>query len=36
MIQIADAKVRGFWADSKKIARFLSELLRQGERFATE
>jgi len=26
-----DAKVRGFWVDSKKIARFLSELLRQGE-----
>ena len=30
MIQITDAKVRGFWADSKKMARFLSELLRQG------
>ena len=30
------AKVRGFWADSKKLARFLSELLRQGERIATE
>ena len=36
MIQITDAKVRGFWADSKKLARFLSELLRQGERIATE
>ena len=36
MIQMTDAKVRGFWADSKKLARFLSELLRQGERIATE
>ena len=25
-----DAKVRGFLADSKKLARYLSELLRQG------
>jgi hypothetical protein len=31
-----DAKVRGFWADSKKMARFLSELLRQGIITATE
>ena len=31
MIQIPDAKVRGFWADSKKLARYLSGLLRQGE-----
>ena len=29
-IQITDAKVRGFWADSKKLARLLVELLRQG------
>ena len=36
MIQMTDAKVRGFWADSKKLARFLSKLLRQGERIATE
>ena len=35
-IQITDAKVRGFWADFKKIASFLSELLRQGKGFATE
>ena len=35
-IQITDAKVRGFWADSKKMARFLSELLRQGDEIATE
>ena len=27
MNQITDAKVRGFWADSKKLARFLSKLL---------
>ena len=36
MIQITDAKVRGFWADSKKMARFLSELLRQWEDIVTE
>ena len=36
MIQMTGAKVRCFWADSKKITRFLSELLRQGERIATE
>ena len=36
LIQIADTKVRGFWADSKELARFLTKLLRQGERFATE
>ena len=30
------AKIRGFWADSKKIASFLSELLRQGKEIATE
>ena len=30
------AKVRGFWADSKKLARFLSKLLRQGKGFVTE
>ena len=36
MNQITDAKVRGFWADSKKMARFLSELLRQGIITATE
>ena len=36
MIQITDAKVRGFLADSKKLARYLSELLRQGWCFATE
>ena len=30
------AKVRGFWADSKKLARFLSKLLRQGDEIATE
>ena len=36
MIQITDAKVRGFWADSKKMARFLSELLRQGIIIATK
>ena len=35
-IQITDAKVRGFLADSKKLAWFLSELLRQGKGFATE
>ena len=35
-IQITDAKVRGFWADSKKLARFLSKLLRQGNEIATE
>ena len=35
-IQITAAKVRGFWADSKKLARFLSELLRQEEEIATE
>ena len=34
-IQITDAKVRGFWADSKKLARFLSKLLRQDIGFAT-
>ena len=34
--KITDAKVRGFWADYKKLARFLSKLLRQGESFATE
>ena len=31
-----DAKVRGFLADSKKLARFLSKLLRQGDVSATE
>ena len=31
-----DAKVRGFLADSKKNARFLSELLRQVKEIATE
>ena len=31
-----DAKVRGFLADSKKLARLLVELLRQGALFATE
>ena len=36
MIQITDAKVRGFLADSKKLARYLSELLRQGDEIATE
>ena len=36
MNQITDAKVRGFWADSKKLARILSKLLRQGKGFATE
>ena len=39
MNQITDAKVRGFWADSKKLARFLSKLLkllRQGNEIATE
>ena len=35
-IQITDAKVRGFWADSKKLARFLSMLLRQDIGFATK
>jgi hypothetical protein len=35
-IQITDAKVRGFWADSKKLARFLSKLLRQGNEIATK
>ena len=35
MNQITDAKVRGFWADSKKLARFLSKLL-QGNEIATE
>ena len=30
------AKVRGFWADSRNFAGFLSELLRQGEEIATE
>ena len=34
--KITDAKVREFGADSKKLARFLSKLLRQGESFATE
>ena len=36
MIQITDAKVRGFWAHFKKLARFLLKLLRQGSEFATE
>ena len=36
MIQITDAKVRGFLADSKKLARLLSELLRQAWCFATD
>ena len=36
MIQITDAKVRGFWADSKKLARILFELLRQDLGFATK
>ena len=36
MIQITDAKVQRFGADSKKLAGFLSELLRQGEEIATE
>ena len=31
-----DAKIRGFRADSKKLARLLWELLRQGEVFATK
>ena len=31
-----DAKVRGFLADSKKLARYLSELLRQAWCFATD
>ena len=31
-----DAKIRGFWADSKKLARFLSKLLRQGEEIVTK
>ena len=31
-----DAKVRGFGAVSKKLARFLSELLRQGKELVTE
>ena len=31
-----DAKIRGFWADSKKLARFLSKLLRQGDEIATK
>ena len=30
------AKIRGFWADSKKLARFLLKLLRQGDEIATE
>ena len=36
MIQITDAKVRRFWADSKKFARFLLKLLRQAWCFATD
>ena len=35
MIQITDAKVGGFGAESKKIARFLSKLLRQEDEIAT-
>jgi hypothetical protein len=31
-----DAKVRGFWVDSKNLAGFLSKLLRQGDVSATE
>ena len=30
------AKVRGFWGDSKKLAKFLLELLRQVKEIATE
>ena len=30
------AKIRGFWADSKKLARLLSELLRQGDEIVTK
>ena len=36
LIYETGAKVRGFLAASKKISRFLSELLRQGEKIATE
>ena len=36
MNQITDAKVQRFGADSKNLASFLSELLRQGKGFATE
>ena len=36
MNQITAAKVQGFWADSKKFARILSKLLRQGNEIATE
>jgi hypothetical protein len=32
----SDAKIRGFWADSKYSGDFLLELLRQGKEFATE
>ena len=35
-IQITAAKVRGFLADSKKLAWFLSKLLRQDIGFATK
>ena len=35
-IQITDAKVWGYGADSKNLGRFLSKLLRQGKGFATE
>ena len=33
---ISVAKIRGFWADCKNLAGFLSRLLRQGECIATE
>ena len=36
MIQITDAKVRGYGADSKNLGRFLSKLLRQDIGFATK
>ena len=35
-IQITDAKVWGYGADSKNLGRFLSKLLRQGNEIATE
>ena len=34
--KITAAKVRGFWAHFKKLARILLKLLRQGDEIATE
>jgi len=32
----SDAKIRRFWSESKKSARFFADLLRQGRQIATK